>query len=90
MVKQILPDRKATSVKRRWEYIEINCREQVTAFISVFERKYTEALERGEVQPIVEGYDFDLKKWMDWYDDNGFAADETKGLPPYSPNINIR
>ena len=87
MLKTLLPDRKATSIKRRWEFIEVNDREQITTFMAVFERKYAEALERREVKPIVDAHDFDLKKWVDWYDNNGFEAEEGKPLLSYSPII---
>jgi hypothetical protein len=86
MVKQILPGRRDRSIKRRSEYLEEKMKGPITRFLNVFERHYSEAERRGEVKPIEEGSEFDLKYYLDWYNEGGFEVEEEdqSELPMYT------
>jgi len=76
MLKSILPDRKGMSVKRRYENLQVTKKEEINRFLEVFEKKYSEAQERGEVKPIQTGPAFDLEYCLNWYRNGGFEVEE--------------
>jgi hypothetical protein len=76
MLKPILPDRKGMSVKRRYENLQVTKKEEIDRFLEVFEKKYSEAQERGQVKRIQTGPAFDLEYCLNWYRDGGFEVEE--------------
>lgn len=85
MLKPIIPDRKGTSIKKRYEYLLLKMKRQITRFLDVFERRYSDAQQRGEVKPIESGMLFDLEYCLNWYNNGGFEAEEEQQqeLPRY-------
>ncbi len=76
MLKPILPDRRGMSVKRRYEHLQVSKKEEINRFLGVFEKKYSEAHQRGEVKPIQTGPAFDLEYCLNWYRNGGFEVEE--------------
>lgn len=76
MLKPILPDRRGMSVKRRYESLQVTKKEEIDLFLEVFEKKYAEAQDRGQVKPIQTGPAFDLEYCLNWYRNSGFEVEE--------------
>ena len=84
MFKGILPNRKGSSLKRRYDNLWVTKKNEINRFLEVFEKKYSEAQQRGEVKPIEKGMAFDLEYCLNWYRDCGFEAEEKEHvLQPY-------
>lgn len=81
MLKSVVPDRKPSSIKKRYETLEERMRFVIIRFLHVFEMKYMEALSRGEVKPIQFGSAFDVEYYVNWYDNNGFEKEEDQLVP---------
>lgn len=76
VVRQVLPERKESSLKKRFEFLEAKIKPTITRFLNVFERRYLEAQQRGEVNPICSGTSVDLAYYLDWYKNSGYEAEE--------------
>jgi hypothetical protein len=85
MLKDVIPDRKPSSLRRRYETLEDRMKYVIIRFLHVFETKYTEALSRGEVKPIQSGIAFDVEYYLNWYNDNGFEKEEEQLLLGQKP-----
>ena len=66
MLKPFLPNRKESSVRKRYQTIERETKSSVIQFLQVFEERYNDALRRGEVKPIKTGPGFDLEYCLRW------------------------
>ena len=70
LLKNILPDRKVVSIKRRSSLLEAKMKTEITSFLDSFEGRYEEALKQGTVKEIKSGPEFNLKYYLDWYNSN--------------------
>jgi len=89
LLKPIIPNRRESSIKRRYQVLEGEMKNYIIQFLNVFERRYSEAQQRGEVKPIETGPAFDLQYCLDWYNDQCSEPCEEIRLPeiPSSPNL---
>jgi hypothetical protein len=84
-LKNVLPGRKEGTIRKRYSLLKHKMRGSIPRFLSVFERKYTDAVERGEIEVMKKDDLFDLKYYLDWYNVNGFEVEEESvQLPRYS------
>jgi hypothetical protein len=95
MLKPIMPDRKGSSIKKRYEYLSVKMKGRINQFLDIFETRYSEAQKRGEVKAIKTGMMFDLQYCLNWYNTGGFEAQEgqqeqSKYVPPISSSRRCR
>ena len=67
LLKPLIPDRKESSIKRRYQTIEREMKSYTVQFLQMFSERYMDAQRRGEVKPIEKGPNFDLEYYLSWF-----------------------
>ena len=76
MMKNVLPGRKDTSIKRRWGYLQVKMKTAISRFLSIFEKHYIEQEQKGLIKTMENGAKFDLRYYLDWYNNGNFQKEE--------------
>jgi len=67
MLKVVMPERRESSIRKRYQTIEREMKSYIVQFLQTFDQRYAEAQRRGEVKPIENGPSFDLEYCLNWF-----------------------